>query len=141
MRWAFDDDPALRRLAEHLGQPHHRHGARADDVGQHLPRPDARQLIHIADDQQRRLVRQRLQQRAHQRHVHHAGLVHHQQVAVERVHLAALEAAGLGIGLQQAVDGPAFQPGALGQALGGPSGRRAEGDLRRPWPRGPSGSS
>src|SRR6516165_2099597 len=38
-------DAALRRLPEHLGEPHHRHGARRDDVGEYLARPDRRQLI------------------------------------------------------------------------------------------------
>ena len=80
-----DDDPALGGLAEHLGQPHDRHRAGADDVGQHLPRPDRGQLVDVADEQQGGAVRQRLQQRPHQRHVDHAGLVDHQQVAVERL--------------------------------------------------------
>ena len=46
-----DHNPALRRLPEHLCQPRHRQPARADDVRQHLPRSDGRQLIHIADQQ------------------------------------------------------------------------------------------
>ena len=48
------DDPALGRLPEHLGQPDHRHRARGDDVGQHLPRPDRGQLVDVADQDQRR---------------------------------------------------------------------------------------
>jgi len=83
------DDPARGRLAEHLRQPDHRDGARADHVGQHLARPHARQLVHVAHQQQRRVVGQCLQQGAHQRHIDHAALVHHQQAAVERVRLAA----------------------------------------------------
>ena len=35
-------DPALGRLAEDLGQPDHRHGTRADHVGQHLARRRSR---------------------------------------------------------------------------------------------------
>ena len=84
------------RLAEHLGQPDHRHGARGDDVGQHLARPDRRQLVDVADQDQGRPSRHRLEQRVHQRHVDHRDLVHHQQVAVERVLLVALEAASAG---------------------------------------------
>jgi hypothetical protein len=34
------DDAALRGLPEHLGEPHHRHGAERDDVGQDLARAD-----------------------------------------------------------------------------------------------------
>jgi hypothetical protein len=34
-----DDDPALGRLPEHLGQPYYRHGTRAADVGEHLAGP------------------------------------------------------------------------------------------------------
>ena len=40
--------------------------------------------------------RHRLEQRVHQRHVDHRDLVHHQQVALERVLLAPLEAAPAG---------------------------------------------
>ena len=47
------DDPALGRLAEHLGQPDHRHRAARDDVGQHLARPDRGQLVDVADQEQR----------------------------------------------------------------------------------------
>src|SRR5215472_16895021 len=54
----IDDDPALGSLAEDLGQAHDRRGTRCDDVGQHLPGPDRRQLIDVADEQQCGLVRQ-----------------------------------------------------------------------------------
>jgi hypothetical protein len=33
-------DAALGGLSEDLGQTHDRHGARCNDVGQHLPGPD-----------------------------------------------------------------------------------------------------
>ena len=56
-----DDDPARGGLPEHLGEAHHRHSARADDVGQDLPRSDGWQLVDIADDQQRRVIWRRLQ--------------------------------------------------------------------------------
>ena len=48
------DDPALRRLPEHLGQPDHRHRPAGDDVGQHLARPDRGQLVDVADQDQGR---------------------------------------------------------------------------------------
>ena len=105
------DDPALRRLAEHLGQPHHRHRAGGNDVGQHLARPHRRQLVDIAHDQEGGFVGDRRQQRPHQHHVHHRRLVDHQQAAVERVVRVAPEPAIPGVDLQQAVDRLRLQPG------------------------------
>ena len=78
----IDDDPALGSLPEDLGQAHHRHGSRLDDVGQHLPRPNRWQLIDIADEQQRRALRQSPKDRPHQRYIDHRGLVDHQKIAV-----------------------------------------------------------
>ena len=79
------DDPALRGLAEYFGQAHHGNGAGGDDVGQHLTGSDGRQLVDVADNQQRRVVGDRLEQRLHQHDVDHGGLVDDQQVAVERI--------------------------------------------------------
>ena len=125
------DDPALGGLAEDLGQPHDRHGSRCDDVGQNLPRPDRWQLIDIADQQQRRPLRQGTQDRPHQRHVDHRGLVDDQQIAVQGLVLVAPETAGPGIGFEQAVDRLRLEAGALGQALGGAAGRGAQRDRDR----------
>jgi len=36
-----DDDPALRCLAEHLGEAHHRHRPGGDDIGKNLAGPDS----------------------------------------------------------------------------------------------------
>src|SRR5450432_1540927 len=44
-----DDDQTRGGLPEHLGEAHHRDGARADDVGQHLSRSNGGQLVNIAD--------------------------------------------------------------------------------------------
>jgi len=49
--------------------------------------------------------------------------VRHQQIAVERGELVALELAVGRVDLQQAVDGFGFEAGGLRQTLGGPSGR------------------
>ena len=76
-------DSASRRLAEHLGQAHHRHGARGDDVAQNLPRPHRGQLVDIAHNQQRGSVGDRRHQRTHQYDVDHRRLVDHQQIAIE----------------------------------------------------------
>src|SRR6266566_6746711 len=84
-------------------------------------------------DQQRSAVRHRLQQRLHQHDVDHRGLVDNQQVAVERVVVAPLEAATFRIDLQQPVDGLGFKAGCFAHALGGAAGRRAE---QEPYPLG-----
>ena len=128
MPWAVVTIRLLRRLAEHLGQAHHRHGARGYDVGQHLPRPDRGQLVDIAHDQEGGFVGDRRQQRPHEHHIDHRGLVDHQQAAVERVLRVAPEPAVPGIDLQQAVDRLRLQPGGLAHPLGGAPGRRAQQD-------------
>ena len=51
MRWALVMIRLCGGLPEHLGQPHHRHGAGGDDVGQHLAGPDRGKLVDVADDQ------------------------------------------------------------------------------------------
>ena len=120
------DDPAPGRLAEHLGQADDRHQAAGDDVGQHLARTDGGKLVDIADDEQRRLVRHRTEQRAHQQDIDHAGLVHDQEIALERMLLGAAELAGARVRLQQAVDRLRLQAGAVRQPLGRPAGGRTQ---------------
>ena len=119
------DDATLGGLPEHFGEAHHRHGAGRDDVGQHLAGPDRRKLVDVADDQESGPVRHCLHKRLHQHDVDHGGFVNHQQITVERVVVAALEAAALGVDFQQPVDGLRFQAGRLGHALGGAAGWRA----------------
>ena len=72
----------------------------------------------------------RLQQGEHQRRVDHAGLVDDEEIAIERVVGVALEAAVLGIGLEQPMDGLRLDAGLLGHALGGAAGGRREQDFR-----------
>ena len=50
------DDPALRRLPEHFGQPDCGDGSRADDVGEDLPGADGWQLVDVPDNQERRVI-------------------------------------------------------------------------------------
>jgi hypothetical protein len=119
------DDSACGGLPEHLGQAHHRDGSAGDHVSQDLAGADRRQLIDIADDEQGRLVRDRFDQRIHQQHVDHRGLVDNQQIAVEWVGVVAPEAAALGIDFEEAVDGLGLQAGGLVHALGGAAGGRA----------------
>ena len=94
------DDPAVGSLSKHLGQPHHRHRAGGDNVGEHLTGADRRELVYVADDQQRGVIGHRLHQRLHQQDVNHGGLVDDQQIAVERVVAAAFETATLGVHLE-----------------------------------------
>src|SRR5207245_5421004 len=54
------DDAALGGLPEDLSQPHDGHHAGSNDVGQDLTRADGGELIDVADDQQRGMIRHRL---------------------------------------------------------------------------------
>ena len=121
-------DPALRRLAEDLGQPDDRQAVRGDQVGQHLARADRRQLVDVADQQQRRLARQGGEHRLHQRQIDHRHLVDDQEIAGQRALGAAPEAAPR-LGLEQAVQGLGVAPGALAEAARGAAGRRRELDV------------
>jgi len=95
-------------LAKDLGQTHDGHSPGGDDIGQHLSRPDRRKLVDIADDQQSGPFRDRAHQRPHQHDVDHGGFVDEEQVTVERVVAAALEAPALGVDLQQAGHGNTY---------------------------------
>jgi hypothetical protein len=63
--------PRSNAASKDLGQPHDWHGTGRNDVRQHLPGPDRRQLIDIADEQQSGLVGQSAQQSSHERHIDH----------------------------------------------------------------------
>src|SRR5262245_34063065 len=105
-----DDDAALCRLSEHLGEAHHWHRFGCDEIRQHLARANRRQLVNVAYDQQGGLVGHRFQECLHQHDVDHRGLVDHQQVAIERIVVAAFEAATPGVNLQEPVDGLGIEP-------------------------------
>ena len=59
------DDAAGGGVAKDFREARHRQAAALDQIGKHLPRSDRWQLIHIADEKQRGMIRQRLQ---HSRH-------------------------------------------------------------------------
>src|SRR5262249_10603057 len=120
-----DDDAALCRLSEHLGEAYYRHRAGCDDVRQHLARANRGQLVDVAYDQDVGLVGHRFQECLHQHDVDHRGLVDYQQVAIERFVVAALEAAASGVNLQEPVDGLGIEPGRLAHPLAGPAGGAA----------------
>jgi hypothetical protein len=64
-----------------------------------LAGPNRGKLVDVADDQKGSPVWHSLHERLHQHDIDHGGLVDNQQVAVERVVVAALEAAALGVDL------------------------------------------
>ena len=121
-----DDDAAGRGLAEHLREPDDGDGAGVDDVGQHAARPDRRQLIDVADEDQGGARRQRPHEGVHQRDVHHRRLVHHQQVALERARRPAAEAPVGRVHFEQPVDRLRLEAGHLGEPLRRAAGRRAQ---------------
>ena len=93
------------------------------------PGPTEGKLVDVANDQEGGLVRHRLHERLHQHDIDHRGFVDHQQVAIERIILAALEAAAFGIDLQQPVDGLGLEAGRFGHPLGGAARRCAQQDV------------
>ena len=121
-----DDNPARGGLPEHLGEAHHRYSARADDVGQHLPGSDGRQLIDISNDQQRCVIGNCSHKRLHQQDVDHRRLVDDEQIAIEGIISVAFEPAAFGIHLKQPVDRLGLDPGRFGHAFGRAAGRSAE---------------
>ena len=110
-----------RGLPEHLGQSHDGHSTRSNDVGQHLPGSDGRQLVDVADDQQRRIIWRRFHQRLHQHDIDHRGLVDHEEIAVEGIVDIALEPAALRIDLQEPVDRFRLDARRFGHTLGRPA--------------------
>ena len=102
---------------------------RVDDVGEHLARADRRQLVDVADQDQRGVIGHRPQNGVHQWHVDHRRLVDHEQVARQRLLPIPLEAARPRIDLEQTVDGLRLAASALAEPLGCTSGRRRQRDL------------
>ena len=115
-------DLALGGLPEHLRQSNDRDGAAGDDVGKRLAWTDRGQLIDVADEEHGGSIVDRLHQGVHQDDIDHGGLVDDEKIAGKRIVLVAPEAAGLRIGLQQAMDGLGFD------------GRSFPSSA---WPRGP----
>ena len=130
---SVDDDPAFLGLPEDLCEAGDRHQTGGDDVGEHLPRPDRRQLVDVADKNERGIERDGFDQRRHQWHVDHRRFVDHHDVGLQRLGRRALEAAGGRVDFQETMDGLRLAPGLIGHAAGGAAGRGGECDreLRR----------
>ena len=118
-----DDDAGLLGLAEDLGQSHPRDGAGGEQVPQDFAGADRGELVDVADHQQMRPGRDGLDQLVGQDYVHHRGLVHHDQIGVQRI-VAVVFGVAAGLQLQQPVHGGGLVAGQLRQPLGGPAGGR-----------------
>ena len=66
----------------------------------------------------------------HQNGVDHGGLIHDQQVAIQRIFISALKSALLKTEFQQPVNGFGLPPGGFTQALGRPTGGGCQRDLQ-----------
>jgi hypothetical protein len=51
MRWALATTPDWAAWREHFGQPDSGDGVGGEEVPQHLPGADGRQLVDVADEQ------------------------------------------------------------------------------------------
>jgi hypothetical protein len=81
-------------------------------------------VVNVTHDQHSRTVWDSFQERLHQQHIDHKSFVNHQKLAIERIVVAALEAAGLWINFKKPLD--RLRVASVMQPLGR-SGRTAEG--------------
>ena len=116
-----DDDARGLGLAEYLGEPHRRHALRADDVGEHRPRPDGRELVDVADEKQGGVLRNGPEELVREDDVHHRHLVDDHEVGVEGLVASMAEASGRRVELEQPMDGGCLEAGGLREPLRGPA--------------------
>ena len=83
----IDNDVTLLRLPENLCQFYDRKLSRHDNVLEHAPRSDARQLVHIPNQNQPCAGHDRLEQRIHQRQVYHRHLINDHSIRLKRIAL------------------------------------------------------
>jgi hypothetical protein len=55
------DDLAVGGLPEHLRQTHDRNGLACDDIGERLSRPNGRELVDVADEDDGGIIRHGLE--------------------------------------------------------------------------------
>jgi len=77
-------DAALLGLAEDLCQADHQQGPRGDQIGQHVPRADRRQLIDVPDHDKLGARGNRPEELGHQDGVDHRGVIGDHEVGLER---------------------------------------------------------
>ena len=122
-------DHRARRLAEDLGEPDDGGGLRGDQVLERFARPDRRQLVGVADEDDVGRLGEAFEQHLGEAQVQHRGLVDDHQL--DRQRPAGAEA-GVAAGdpFEHPVDRLRLVPGRFLEAAGGAAGRRAEGDLQ-----------
>ncbi len=120
------DDGAGGRLAEDLRQRANGHDAGVDHIPQHAAGADGRELVDVADQQQRGVLGDCPDDLIGKRKVDHAGLVDDEHVAGQRVGLVVLELPVAWIPGKQAVDGLGGNAGGLAEPFGGPACGGAE---------------
>src|SRR5690606_10489519 len=118
-----DDDLTLGGLPEDLGELDDGRQAAADEVVEHRPGADGWQLIDVANHDEVGFPGQGSGKGSKERDVDHRGLVDDDDVGVDGIAEAALEAAALWLKLEQAMQGLDALPGALRQSLGGAASR------------------
>ena len=123
------DDGALRRLTKKLGQVHLGNRLALEDIRQHAARPDRRQLIGVAHQQQMRFGVDRAHQPIGQQDIEHRDLIHDDEALGQRALLVVAEVVGMRLELQQAMERAGGASGRLGHAAGGASGGRGQGVL------------
>src|SRR5699024_7563655 len=87
----IDDNFRACCLAEDFGQTHSGNLPRIDDISQHSTRADRGQLIDIADNKQRRMGGNGLEQLICQHHIHHGSLINDEHIKLKRIILVVLE--------------------------------------------------
>ena len=127
-------DHRLLGLTENVAQGDGRDAPAADQIGKHVARADARQLIGVADEHKAAARAQRREQRAHQREVDHRGLVHDERVRLEGFLFPLGEGDLTGLVVpchaEHTVDGLRVAVAELAHALGGTARGRGEQDIQ-----------
>ena len=121
------DDPALGGLAEDLRQADHVQPAAVHAVPEHVPAAHGGKLVRVPHQKKAGAPGQSVQKGVHQRHVHHAHLVHDDHIEDQRIVLIADEAL-LRVVFQEPVDGAGVGAGGFGHALGRPARGRRQGE-------------
>ena len=119
------DDQRARGLAEDLGQRGHRDATGRQQIAEHPPRADGRQLVGVAHEQDVGALADRGEERPGQPHVEHRRLVDDEEVGVDRVGRPARRALARHP-FEQAVDGRRLGARALGEPPCRLAGRRAQ---------------
>ncbi len=104
---------ALQAVAGLAGEPLRLRGAdalfdKAADIAEHGPRLHRGELILVAEQDQAGVARQCIEQARHHGQVDHGGLIHHQQVEVQRVACVVAELAAPRDHTEQPVQGARF---------------------------------